>query len=122
MKIIIAGSRYYDDYEQAKAFIDKCIADNCRDKKLTFLSGGCNGADMIGERYARENGYPLTRYSAQWGKYGKRAGPIRNMKMAEDCDIVICFWDGKSRGTQSLISYANKNGVPIFIQYIEPKE
>ena len=122
MKIAIAGSRYYNDYEKSKTFIDKCIAENCQGEELTFLSGGCNGADMIGERYARENGYPLKRYSAQWEKYGKRAGPIRNMKMAEDCDIVICFWDGKSKGTHSLISYANKNGVLVFIQYIEPKE
>ena len=74
---------------------------------------------MIGERYARENGYPIVRYSAEWDKYGKKAGPIRNKKMAEDCDIIICFWDGKSRGTKSMIYYANKYGKPLRIKSVK---
>ena len=54
---------------------------------------------MLGERYARENGFRIERYPADWKQYGKSAGPRRNMQMAEAGDDIICFWDGKSRGT-----------------------
>ena len=117
MKIIVAGSRCYSNYDESKAFIDRCISENCKEE-CVILSGGCNGADMIGERYAHEHGYPIIRYPAEWDKYGKKAGPIRNIKMAENCDIIICFWDGKSKGTQSLILHASKKGIPVFIKYI----
>ncbi len=72
---------------------------------------------MIGERYAIERGYKVERYSAQWSKYGRKAGPIRNIKMVENCDAAICFWDGKSRGTRSLIEYARKLGKLVLIKY-----
>ena len=124
MKIIIAGSRYYDNYDEATAFIDDCInrllsaQSSMRMDEHVFLSGGCSGADMIGERYAHEMGYEIKRYPAEWNKYGKKAGPVRNKQMIMDCDAVICFWDGKSRGTLSLIKLAEKYEKDLFIHYI----
>jgi len=50
---------------------------------------------MLGERFAAENGIKVERFCAQWEKYGRVAGPIRNRKMAQMCDIVICFWNKK---------------------------
>lgn len=85
---------------------------------MVFLSGGCRGADMLGERYAKENDYEIIRYNAEWDKYGAAAGPKRNLAMAADCDYVICFWDGKSRGTASMIKQAEKCGKPVKIKYI----
>ena len=73
---------------------------------------------MLGERYAKENGFKIERYPALWEKYGKSAGPKRNEKMAEVCDCAICFWDGESKGTQSMIEYIKKIGKPIKIKYI----
>ena len=107
------------DYEQAKAFIDLCIRDIRKKYTLVFVSGGCRGADMMGERYARENGYGVERYSADWEKYGKSAGPMRNRQMAQVCDYVICFWDGASRGTGSMIDHARKLCKPIRVKRIE---
>ena len=51
-------------------------------------------------------------------KYGRAAGPLRNEKMVECADLVVAFWDGRSRGTKSLIKYAqsrNKDVVKIDI-------
>lgn len=70
---------------------------------------------MLGERFARENGFPVERYLAQWKKYGEKAGPKRNLQMAEVCDYVICFWNGKSRGTACMIAYAKKLSKPLRI-------
>lgn len=74
---------------------------------------------MIGERYAAENGFLIERYPAEWDKYGKSAGPKRNRKMAEISDYVICFWDGKSKGTKSMIENSLKLEKPIKIKRIE---
>lgn len=73
---------------------------------------------MLGERYAVENNFQIERHLADWKKYGRSAGPKRNKLMAEDGDYIICFWDGKSRGTKSLLSYAEKFKKPIKIKYV----
>lgn len=117
-RIVIAGSRDFENYELAKGFIDFCISDISKKYRIIFISGGCRGADALGEKYARENGYPLEIYPADWKKYGKSAGPKRNRQMAEIYDYVICFWDGQSRGTKSMINYARKLNKPIKIKRI----
>lgn len=117
-RIVIAGSRKYNNYAEAKEYIDMCISGLNKDNTIVFVSGGCKGADKLGERYAEENGIQIERYCAEWSKYGKGAGPIRNRKMADICDIVICFWDGQSSGTGSMIECAKKAGKRVYIKRI----
>ncbi len=112
---MVAGCRDFADYSFAKEKIDVCISKIKNEYKLIFVSGGCKGTDMLGERYAKENGYEIERYIADWDRYGKSAGPKRNKEMAEISDFVICFWDGKSRGTESMINYAKAKGKPVKI-------
>lgn len=85
---------------------------------LIFVSGGCRGADMLGERYAMENGFEIERIPADWKRYGRAAGPKRNRVMADISDLVICFWDCESRGTKSMIDYAVDKNKPIRIKRI----
>lgn len=117
-RIVVAGCRDYNNYPEAKAYIDFCISNIKQDHTLVFLSGSCRGADALGERYATENGYSIERYPAEWDKYGRAAGPKRNLEMAKNCDYVICFWDGKSRGTKTMIEYAKSLGKPVRIKQI----
>ena len=107
-RIVVAGCRDFDNYDVARRYIGHCISQIRKNYEIVFVSGGCRGADMLGERYARENGMAIERYEAEWDKYGKAAGPIRNKQMAQVCDYVICFWDGKSRGTRTMIEYSKK--------------
>ncbi len=118
IRIVVAGCRNFNDYFIAKEFIDDCLKDIKKENTLIFVSGCCKGADLLGERYAKENGFDIEHYPADWNKYKKAAGVIRNKQMAEASDIVVCFWDGKSRGTKSMIDLANKNNKQIFIKYI----
>lgn len=117
-RVVVAGSRDYTNYNEAKKFIDICISRIKTKYTLVFVSGGCTGADMLGERYAQENGYESEVYAADWGKYGKAAGPIRNRQMAEVSDFVILFWDYKSIGTRSMLECALKLNKPIKIKKI----
>ena len=95
--------------------------ENKKISDIIIISGCASGADTLGERYAVENGFKIEKYPADWQKYGKSAGPRRNLQMAEACDFVICFWDGKSRGTRSMIEYAKQCGKPVKIKMIERK-
>ena len=117
-RIVVAGCRNYNNYNEAKEYIDFCISEIKEKYTLIFVSGGCRGADSIGERYAKENGYEIERYPAEWDKYGKAAGPKRNEQMARAADYIICFWDGKSKGTASMINYAKRYNKPIKIKKI----
>ena len=119
-RVVIAGCRDYNNYDEAKRYIDFCISNIKKRYKLIFISGGCRGTDLLGEKYAAENGFEIERYPAEWDKYGKMAGPRRNERMAKCADYVICFWDGQSKGTWSMIQYAREYEKPLKIKYIKP--
>ncbi len=117
-RIVVAGCRNFEDYEIAEKYIDMCIQ-NIREKYgLIFVSGGCSGADRLGELYAEKNGFDIELHPADWKKYGRAAGPKRNKEMADVSDYVICFWDGKSIGTKNIIECARKLGKPVRIKKI----
>lgn len=117
-RVVIAGSRDYDNYEEAKRFIDNCIANIRKQNTIAIVSGGCRGADKIGERYAKENSFQVELLLPEWTKYGKSAGPRRNRLMAQISDYIICFWDGKSKGTKSMINYAKMYEKPLRIKIV----
>ena len=117
-RIVIAGCRNYTNYEEAKKFILSCINEYSKTASIVILSGTCKGADLLGEKFAKEQNLPIRYYPAEWKRFGKAAGPIRNKKMINDCHEVICFWDKKSYGTASLIRYAKAAKIPIRIKYI----
>ena len=115
MKIIIAGSRNFVDYTKLKTVCDFTLKNQ---KDIEIVSGTASGADKLGERYAKENGYPVKKFPADWKKNGKAAGPIRNKQMAEYADGLIVFWDGKSKGTESMINLGYQHGLKVRISLI----
>lgn len=117
-RIVVAGCRDYTNYGEAKKYIDFCISNIRKENEIIIISGGAKGADSLGERYAKENGFKVEKYPADWDRYGKSAGPRRNREMAEACDYVICFWDGKSKGTKTMIEYAKQYGKPIRVKRV----
>ena len=110
MKIIIAGSRNFTDYKKLCKTCDHLLQ---YQTEIEIVSGTARGADRLGEQYAREKGYPMKQFSADWNKYGKAAGPIRNQQMANYADALITFWNGKSRGTKNMIDLAKEIGLKI---------
>lgn len=120
-RVVIAGCRDYTDYQEAKEYIDFCLSNIRKENHIIIVSGGASGADAMGERYADENGFAVERYPADWDQYGKSAGPIRNREMAQAADYVICFWDGESRGTRSMIDFAEQYGKPVKIKRIKKR-
>lgn len=110
MKLIIAGGRNFTDYKKLKQICDHFLQNQT---KIEIVSGTARGADRLGERYAKEKGYKLIKFPADWNKYGKAAGPKRNQQMANYADALIAFWDEKSRGTKNMIELAKAVNLKI---------
>jgi hypothetical protein len=81
--------------------------------KITLvISGAARGADKLGEQWAINNNIKTLIFPADWDKYGKAAGFIRNEDIIKNCDGVIAFWDHKSNGTKHSILLCEKYNKP----------
>lgn len=122
MKVIIAGGRDFKDYDLLEENCDRILA-NIEVEEIVSggqvttdpVTGEKYGADYLGELYAKDNWHKVKIFPANWNKLGKRAGPIRNAQMAEYADMLIAFWDKRSRGTQSMIYEAYAKGLIVHI-------
>jgi hypothetical protein len=119
LRIIIAGSRDFNDYELLKITLNEYLFYNnhlkWNKKEVKIVSGGAIGADALGERYAKENLYYQNIFRPDWKLHGKAAGPIRNKLMAENADVLIVFWNGESKGTADMIKQGEKKGLKVLI-------
>lgn len=126
-KVIIAGSRQFNDYNFLKQKCDNALK-NIKDE-IIIISGCAKGADALGERYAQEKGYYLMECPAKWedieGKplkeiktrnddnpYWVKAGYHRNSIMVDEADALIAF-DMGTNGIRDTIEKANKKGIKI---------
>lgn len=118
-RILICGGRHFDDYGCLSLFCDSVIENIGTFKDIEIVTGHCAGADILGEKYAKENGYKVTAFPAEWSKYGKSAGIKRNLEMLDyisqsDC-VVIGFVSENSKGTKFTVENAQKRGIDTHI-------
>lgn len=85
----------------------------------TIVSGGAKGVDTYAKEYAIKNNIPIVEYLPQYGKYGRQAPIMRNIQIVENCDFLLAFWNGKSRGTKFTVDYAIKRKVPYKVVRID---
>lgn len=119
MKIVIAGSRDFNNYD----ILNKCMTSllsgvldrTMGNGEITIISGGARGADVLGERYAKEHNMILKVFPAEWDKYGKSAGYKRNHQMAQYGDVLVAFWDRQSRGTMHMINLCKQLGLQVYV-------
>lgn len=83
-----------------------------------IVEGAAKGVDTLARNWAKRNKIEFVEYPAQWKIYGKEAGLIRNKEMIDFSDVVIAFWDGRSKGTLSSIKYAKELGIPCYVHLI----
>ena len=115
-KVIIAGSRSFSNYKLLKEKCNGYLREKRKEYNIIIVSGGARGADALGERYAKDEGFDLEVYPAQWKKYGKSAGFRRNEQMSEVADGLIAFWDGESHGTKHMIEIMENKG--LFVKVV----
>lgn len=112
-KIIIAGGRDFNDYELLKAKMDFFLKNKIKEGiKIYIVSGVAKGSDSLGERYARERGYSIISFPANWDRYGLRAGYLRNAEMLAEANAAVVFWNGTSKGSKHMIDIMTKANKP----------
>lgn len=112
MKLIIAGSRRLNCTTQV---VDLAFSKSPLPVPTEVVSSGAYGVDIRGEEWAKIMGIPVKVFPADFKKYGKAGGPIRNAQMAKYADALLAIWDGKSRGTRNMITEMRKLNKPVFV-------
>ena len=109
MKIAVIGSRKISAVD-----IGKYVTDGDE-----IVSGGAIGIDTCAAEYAEVNGLRMTVFLPQYDRYGRAAPIVRNKEIVDYADKVIAFWNGTSKGTLSVIQYAEKTGKQCEIIFCE---
>jgi len=118
MRILVCGSR---TWYTCVTDIEKALRPYTGEQpNATVIHGGASGVDTAAGNVAYRMGFRTKVYPANWKLYGKSAGYIRNKQMLDEGkpDLVLAFWDGKSRGTKMMIELAKRAGIEtkIFLQ------
>ena len=112
MKILICGSREDFDPERAKQHLEEFIKKHRND---SFIHGGARGIDSIANDILKSMNLQVKVYLPDYQSYGNQAPLVRDRQMAMDCNMVVAFWNFKSRGTKYTIDYAKSHSVPVEI-------
>ena len=114
----IVGSRYYTDYDEFATLVNQII--EMYNFPTRVVSGGAKGADTLAKKWANQNKIPITEYLANWKKYGRAGGPIRNQQIVNNIDILLAFIAPNSIGTLNAIELAKKNpNIKIYVYNID---
>ena len=106
MKVAVIGSRNIQ-IENLSKYLPR--------ETTEIVSCGAKGVDTSAREYAIANSIKLTEFLPDYEKY-KRGAPLkRNIQIIEYADVVIAFWDGKSKGTKFVIDNCNKIGKKVVV-------
>lgn len=116
MKVIVAGGRDFTDADLMVREVHKlALAGHIKDDS-SLVCGMARGADMTAYRVWRDIfDLPINKFPADWDAEPRRAGFIRNTEMAKYADVLIAFWDGKSKGTKHMIDTMRQLGKPVYV-------
>ena len=115
MRVLVCGDRHWND---AMKIFDVLTGLKDQYGRFTVVQGGANGADALAGQVALTLRLGCEVYPADWKKYGRRAGPIRNRQMLDTRpDLVLAFHDDleHSRGTKDCVSEATRRGIRVRI-------
>lgn len=109
MNVAVIGSRTFENF----ALVESTLASIPVISRV--VSGGAKGADSLAQQYAEQNQIPVEIFKPDWKRFGRGAGVVRNREIIEAAEMVVAFWDGKSKGTESSIKMAQAKRIPVKI-------
>ena len=120
MRLLVCGSRTWTDRPRLWQVLDRLVRDHGDGQVVTVIEGDARGADRLAGQLARERGWRLERYPADWTREGRAAGFRRNARMLHQGhpDLVVAFTVGPlqhSRGTADMVRRAQEAGVPVHL-------
>ena len=115
MKVIVSGTRDLPDAAERLERVMAYVRERYGVIPTRIIHGASGNVDWAADAWAKARGLGVTKYLADWTKYGKAAGPIRNGHMADDGDYLVALWDGKSRGTGDMMRRMDDRRKPYCI-------
>ena len=106
MKVAVIGSRGLQVNQ---------LEDYLPEDTTEIVSGGARGIDTCARNYAQSHDLKLTEFLPEYDKYGRGAPLRRNITIIEYSDLVLAFWDGRSRGTKYVIDNCKKQNTPVVV-------
>ena len=121
MKVIIAGSRSVTEMKDLENALTKLLNlnPNFIMRVTEVVSGTAVGADQLGEAWALRHNKPVKKMPADWKKYDRAAGAIRNREMARYADMAIVLWDGYSHGAKNMVEEMRRLNKPYFLELVD---
>ena len=110
MKVAVIGSR---------GLLIEDLEKYLPEETTEIISGGARGVDACAREYALRNGLKLTEYLPEYSRYGRGAPLKRDITIIINADLVLAFWDGRSRGTKYVIDSCKKRNIPVKIYMID---
>ena len=106
MKVAVIGSR---------SLTIPNLGDYLPQDTTEIISGGAKGVDTCAKEYAFSHDIKIREYLPEYEKYGRAAPLKRNITIIQNADLVLAFWDGKSKGTKFVIDNCKKLGVEVTV-------
>lgn len=109
MRVLVCGGRDFKDKAKIRAAIEAVDP-----RPTVIIHGAAKGADSLAGEVAVELGIPVEPFPADWAKYGRSAGSIRNKEMLDvgKPDMVLAFPTPSSKGTWDMVRRSNAAKVP----------
>lgn len=107
MRVLVCGSRYWLDRALVWQVLDEVDPD-------VVIEGKARGADTFAGEWAVGHHKSLMAFQADWKRYGRGAGLIRNQEMLDigRPDLVVAFHDNiAGSGTAHMVRIAEDAGV-----------
>jgi hypothetical protein len=114
-KLIVAGGRDFDNQDLLIRVLNGLADVEYADQEISIVTGMARGADRIAYEFAQHHQIHYYPFPADWDRYGKRAGFVRNEAMAKFSDGLLAFWDGQSRGTGHMVNTMRGLGKPVHV-------
>ena len=111
-RLLICGSRDFSDEKLMRVTLGRYI--DSLGRPDVIITGGARGADFMAESLAKAMKIPVESYPADWRKYGRRAGPLRNIQMLKEAKptYVLAFYSGTiTPGTEHMVSIATEKNI-----------
>lgn len=112
MRLLVCGDRNWADRAAVARFIAEADPE-------VVIHGAARGADSLAGEEATRLGISVEAYPADWTRYGRAAGPVRNQQMLTEGrpDAVLAFHEDitNSKGTADMVRRARKAGLPVTV-------
>ena len=114
MKVAIVGSRHFSDLQHVVGYV------NGLPERASIITGSASGVDAEATKAARAKGIPVQVIPASFDEVADPSkAAARNQRLIDACDVLVAFWDGKSKGTRSTVERALDSGKEVHV-YVSP--